>query len=136
MSKFARYFFWLPTAFALLLSRPTQAQSKPAAELIITNAKMWTVDTSHPRAQAVAECSATALLRSVRMLTSTFGAAQHQSDRCRRKAYSSGFQRRSRAFLSGGEQLDNVQLKDVANQQEFVRRIVEQARNTPKGEWI
>ena len=31
-----------------------KAQSKPAADLIIRNAKIWTVDNSHPTAQAVA----------------------------------------------------------------------------------
>jgi len=30
------------------------AQSKPAADLIITNAKIWTGDKAHPTAQAVA----------------------------------------------------------------------------------
>ncbi len=30
------------------------AQSKPAADLIIRNAKVWTVDKDHPTAQAVA----------------------------------------------------------------------------------
>ncbi len=30
------------------------AQSQPAADLIIRNAKIWTVDKSHPTAQAVA----------------------------------------------------------------------------------
>src|SRR5713101_5768968 len=30
------------------------AQSKPTADLIITNAKVWTVDKTHPAAQAVA----------------------------------------------------------------------------------
>src|SRR5258708_20772556 len=30
------------------------AQSKPAADLIIRDAKIWTVDSSHPEAEAVA----------------------------------------------------------------------------------
>ena len=30
------------------------AQSKPTADLIIKNAKVWTVDKTHPMAQAVA----------------------------------------------------------------------------------
>src|SRR5579885_2372899 len=30
------------------------AQTKPAADLIITNAKVWTGDDAHPKAQAVA----------------------------------------------------------------------------------
>jgi hypothetical protein len=46
MPNFARHFSWIFTAFALLLPRPAQAQSKPAADLIITNAKIWTVDPS------------------------------------------------------------------------------------------
>jgi predicted amidohydrolase YtcJ len=39
-------------------------------------------------------------------------------------------------FVSGGQQLDNVQLKDVTNPQEFARLIGERARITPKGEWV
>jgi predicted amidohydrolase YtcJ len=39
-------------------------------------------------------------------------------------------------FVSGGAQLDSVQLNDVTNTEEFVRRIAEQAKKTPKGEWI
>src|SRR2546430_7602336 len=37
-----------------IFSPPAAAQSRPAADLIITNAKVWTVDTSNPAAQAVA----------------------------------------------------------------------------------
>ncbi len=39
-------------------------------------------------------------------------------------------------FVSGGLQLDSVQLNDVASLEEFVRRIAERAKKTPKGEWI
>jgi hypothetical protein len=38
----------------LVLPARNQVQSRPAADLIITNAKIWTVDTSLPTAQAVA----------------------------------------------------------------------------------
>lgn len=54
MANFARCFFWLLSTFVLLLPRSTESQSKPAADLIITNAKVWTVDESLPMAQAVA----------------------------------------------------------------------------------
>ncbi len=37
-----------------LLGSNLLAQSKPTADLIITNAKVWTVDKAHPTAQAVA----------------------------------------------------------------------------------
>jgi predicted amidohydrolase YtcJ len=39
-------------------------------------------------------------------------------------------------FVSGGMQLDNVQLNDAASPQEFARRIAERVKNTAKGEWI
>jgi predicted amidohydrolase YtcJ len=39
-------------------------------------------------------------------------------------------------FVSGGAQLDSVQLNDVTSPEEFVRRIAERAKKTPKGEWI
>ena len=39
-------------------------------------------------------------------------------------------------FVSGGLQLENVNLKDADSQQEFARRIGERAKTIPKGEWI
>ncbi len=39
-------------------------------------------------------------------------------------------------FVDGGRQLDNVNLKDAASPQEFARRIGEQARRLPRGDWI
>jgi hypothetical protein len=39
---------------ALLCASAVLAQAKPAADLIITNAKIWTVDKAHPQAEALA----------------------------------------------------------------------------------
>jgi predicted amidohydrolase YtcJ len=39
-------------------------------------------------------------------------------------------------FVSGGRQLDSIQLNDATTAQEFARRIGERAKVTPKGEWI
>ena len=43
-------------SFALLcmLADSSSAQTKPAADLLITHAKVWTVDASRPQAEAVA----------------------------------------------------------------------------------
>jgi predicted amidohydrolase YtcJ len=38
--------------------------------------------------------------------------------------------------MSGGSQLDNVQLNDATSPQEFARRIAQRAAKTPKGEWL
>src|SRR5258708_5630802 len=40
--------------FAFALPLYLRAQSQPAADLVIRNAKIWTVDKNHPTAQAVA----------------------------------------------------------------------------------
>lgn len=47
MNNFIAWLFLFLPMFAT-------AQPKPAADLIITNAKVWTVDKAHPTAQAVA----------------------------------------------------------------------------------
>jgi predicted amidohydrolase YtcJ len=39
-------------------------------------------------------------------------------------------------FVSGGAQLDNVQLNDATSAEEFARRIGERAKVTPNGTWI
>ncbi|PYX15814.1 MAG: amidohydrolase, partial [Acidobacteria bacterium] len=44
----------LISVLACIFSPTAAAQSRPAADLIITNAKVWTVDKSNPAAQAVA----------------------------------------------------------------------------------
>src|ERR1700730_3489593 len=41
-------------AFAVSCSPAVQAQAAPSADLIVSNAKIWTVDRSLPQAQAVA----------------------------------------------------------------------------------
>src|ERR1700745_1937334 len=44
----------LISVLSCIFSVTAAAQSRPAADLIITNAKIWTVDKSNPTAQAVA----------------------------------------------------------------------------------
>ena len=112
------------------------AQSKPAADLLITNAKIWTGDKAHPAAQGVAVIgdrivavgsnSDVEILRGPTTKTINAGG----------KLLVPGFNDAHVHFVDGGAQLDSVQLNDVTNTNEFVRRIAEQAKRTPKGEWI
>ncbi len=39
-------------------------------------------------------------------------------------------------FVDGGLSLDSVQLNDATSAAEFARRVGEQAKKTPKGEWV
>jgi predicted amidohydrolase YtcJ len=113
-----------------------QAQSKPTADLLITNAKVWTGDKAHPTAQAVAVLAdrivAVGSNADVEVL---HGRATKTID-ARGKLLLPGFNDAHVHFVDGGSQLDSVQLNDASSTGEFVRRIAEQAKKTATGEWI
>lgn len=120
----------------LVLAVPIQAQSKPAADLIITNAKIWTVDPSLPTAQAVAVLGDRIVAVGSDSDVGVWrGSRTHVID-ARGKLLLPGFNDAHVHFVSGGRQLDAIQLNDAVSPQEFARRIGERAKVTPKGEWI
>jgi predicted amidohydrolase YtcJ len=122
--------------FCVLLTTAALAQSKAVADLIITHANVRTMDEAHPRAQAVAvlgdriiAVGSDAEVEGLRWPdTRTIDAGG--------KLLLPGFNDAHVHFVSGGLQLDAVQLNDVTSMDEFVRRVAAQARKTPKGEWI
>jgi predicted amidohydrolase YtcJ len=111
-------------------------QSKPAAELIITNAKVWTVDKSHPTAEAVAVIGDRIVAVGSNAEVEVFRGAATKVIDARGKLLLPGFNDAHVHFVDGGLQLDSVQLNDAVSTDEFVRRIAEEAKKTPKGEWI
>jgi len=120
----------------LVLPEWNQAQSRPEADLIITDAKVWTVDKSLPMAQAVAVLGD----RIVAVGSSTdidtwHGPHTHLID-AGGKLLLPGFNDAHVHFVSGGKQLDSIQLNDASSPEEFARRIGDRAKVTPKGEWI
>jgi len=128
---------WLIVLVCCLAPREqSQAQSKPAADLIITNAKIWTVDKSLPMAQAVAVLGD--------RIVAVGSSADVDAWRGRNtyvidadgKLLLPGFNDAHVHFVSGGTQLDSIQLNDATSAQEFARRIHERAKVTVKGEWI
>jgi predicted amidohydrolase YtcJ len=123
-------------AQALFFALAGQAQSKPAADLIIINAKVWTVDKTHPRAEAVAVLGDRIVAVGPNAEVETWrGPRTHTIDAGGRLLLP-GFNDAHVHFITGGMQLDSVQLTDVASKEEFARRIGERAKVTPKGEWI
>ena len=121
---------------SLVLPQPSPAQSRPAADLIITNAKIWTVDASQPLAQAVAVLEDRIVAVGSNAAVDAWRGPNTKVIDAAGKLLLPGFNDAHVHFVSGGEQLDNVQLKDVTNPQEFARRIAERAKITPQGEWV
>jgi len=118
------------------LSVTAYSQSRPQADLIIRNARVWTVDKAHPRAQAVAVLGDRIVaVGSNAEVGAWRGPRTHVLD-AGGKLLLPGFNDAHVHFVSGGEQLGNVQLNDASSTAEFVRRIEEQAKKTPKGQWI
>jgi len=121
-------------SFVFAINMP--AQSKPSADLIITNAKVWTVDKAHPTAQAVAVIGDRIIaVGSNTEIDVLHGPGTKVID-ARGKLLLPGFNDTHVHFVVSGSRLDQIQLSDAASVEEFTRRIAERAKTTPKGEWI
>ena len=114
----------------------TCGQPKPSADLIVTNAKVWTVDKSHPEAQAVAVLADRIVGVGSNAEVDAWRGPNTRVNDAGGKLLLPGFNDAHVHFVSGGSQLDNVQLNDATSVEEFVRRIAERVKNTPKDEWI
>jgi len=112
------------------------AQSKLAADLIITNAQVWTVDKAHPTAQAVAILGDRIIAVGSNADVDALRGHDTKVVDAGGNLLLPGFNDAHVHFVSGGLQLESVQLNDATSKQEFVRRIAAQAKKTPKGEWI
>lgn len=121
---------------ALALGRAASAQTKPAADLIITNAKIWTVDKTRPQAEALAILRDRIVAVGSATEVDAWHGRQTKVIDAQGKLLLPGFNDAHVHFVDGGDHLQAVQLKDAASPEEFARRIGERGRTTPKGEWI
>jgi predicted amidohydrolase YtcJ len=107
-----------------------------AADLIIVNANVHTLDASHPLAEAVAvfgeRIVAVGSNEEIRRLA---GARTRVVD-ARGALVLPGFNDAHVHFLSGGFQLSSVDLRDADTPREFAERIRRFASRLPKGRWI
>ena len=108
----------------------------PAADLVITHARVWTVDSAHPEAQAVAVLGDRIAAVGTDAEIKAWRGPNTKVIDAKGKLMLPGFNDSHVHFVTGGSQLDNVQLNDATSVQEFIRRIAERAKTTPKGSWI
>src|SRR6266566_9617302 len=112
------------------------AQPKPTATLIITNAAVYTVDKQHPRAEAVAVIGDRIVAVGSRAEIDLWRGPQTKVIDAGGKLLLPGFNDAHVHFIQGGAQLVQVDLVDAASPEEFGKRIAAQVKKTPKGEWI
>lgn len=123
-------------AFLVLCTSFVAAQSNPAADLILTNAKVWTVDSAHPTAEAIAVIGDKIVaVGSSTEIDHWRGAATEIIDAGGRLVVP-GFNDSHVHFVDGSAQLTHVQLKDANSPEEFARRIGEYAKTLKSGEWV
>lgn len=115
---------------------PALAQSKPTADLIVTNAKIWTVDRKQPIAEAVAVMGERIIAVGSRADIDALRGPNTNVVDAGGKLLLPGFNDAHVHFVDGGIQLDAVQLNDATSPEEFARRVAEQVKKTAKGEWV
>ncbi|MGH9649508.1 MAG: amidohydrolase, partial [Terriglobales bacterium] len=118
-----------------LLAAPLHAQA-PAADLIITNAKVWTVDKARPEAQAIAILGDRIVAVGASAEVDAWRGSKTEVVDARGRRVLPGFNDSHVHFSAGGQQLDRINLKDATSADEFVRRIGEDVARTPAGEWV
>jgi predicted amidohydrolase YtcJ len=112
------------------------AQTKPAADLIIQNARVWTVDASLPEAEAVAVLGDRIVAVGSHRLVDAWRGPKTRVVDAAGKRLLPGFNDAHVHFTDGGLQLDSVELNDATSPQEFAHRIGERAARTAQGEWV
>lgn len=130
--RIPRYWIVLMVLFPALV----HAQQHPSADTIITNANVWTVDRNHPRAEAVAILNQRIAAVGTSPEMDAWRGPQTRIIDAGGKLLLPGFNDAHVHFVSGGFQLDQVQLTDAKTKDEFTKRIAAQAKKLKKGEWI
>ena len=118
------------------LVAPAAAQERPAADLIVTNAKIYTVDKNQPKAEAVAVLGDRIVGVGTSAAMDAWRGPETRMIDAGGKLLLPGFNDAHLHFISGGLQLDSVKLNDAGSPEEFARRIAERAKITRRGEWI
>jgi len=105
------------------------------ADVVFINGKLWTVDEKRPAAEAVAVLGDKILAVGSTAEMEKFVGSQTKVIDLQGKRMLPGFIDSHTHFMTGGFQLQSVDLRFTKNEKEFARIIVERAAKRP-GKWI
>jgi predicted amidohydrolase YtcJ len=121
---------------AVLAGPVVMAEPRPAADLIVYDARIFTVNPAQPEAAAVAVLNGRiAAVGSDAAILRWRGADTRVIDAHGRRVLP-GFNDAHVHLLDGGDALASVQLNDATSVQEFARRVGAFAAGLPSGEWL
>ena len=106
------------------------------ADLIITNATIWTGNENQPWAEAMAIAADTIISIGSMQKISIFAGKETDVKDLSGKFVTPGFIDSHVHFITGGFNLNSVQLRDAKTPEEFKQRIEDYAKTVPKGSWI
>ncbi len=112
------------------------ADSRPAADLIIHNAHIWTVNPKQPEADALAVLDGRFVAVGGEAAVMRWQGLRTRIIDAKGNRLLPGFNDAHVHFSDGGASLSSVQLVNVSSLKEFVQRIADFAAHAPKGEWI
>jgi predicted amidohydrolase YtcJ len=120
----------------LALGVLTGARTTPSADLVITNAVIWTGEPTQPEAQALAVLGDRIVaIGSNAAMHAWQGKQTHVVD-AQGQRLIPGFNDAHVHFSDGGASLDAVQLNDATSADDFKKRIAAYALTRPAGQWI
>src|SRR3954467_15369265 len=111
------------------------AQAHPEADLVITNAKVWTVDSNHPTADGIAIVGDRIVAVGSAADIDAWRGSETRVIDAGGHLVVPGFNDAHVHFVEGGMQLDSVDLRDAATPVEFRDRIARRASRYPT-EWV
>lgn len=112
------------------------ARAQTSADLIVTNAAIWTADAGQPTAEAVAVIGERIVFVGTARDVEAWRGPETTVIDAGGKRVLPGFNDSHVHLVQAGEQLTSVHLKDAETPVEFRRRIAEHAASLPDGEWI
>ncbi|MBI4419926.1 MAG: amidohydrolase [Gemmatimonadetes bacterium] len=123
-----------PLPFSLF--PPFLASQQPSADLVVTNAKIYTVDASRPHAEALAvRGGRVVFVGDARGAQALVGPNTEKWD-LRGKTVVPGIVDAHAHLLGFGGALRNVDLVGTKSYDEVVARVVERAKTVPPGDWV
>jgi len=119
-----------------LLSAGCRTAPHPTADLVVTGGRVWTGVAAAPQAESVAVVGDRIVAVGSAADVDPWRGPKTQVIEARGRLVLPGFNDAHVHFVSGGLQLDSVDLRDATGPEEFARRIVERAKTLPPGEWV
>jgi len=126
--------------YLLLLIAGLMIRCQPSttmnADLVITNATIWTGNPSQPSARALAVAGDTILAIGNRSKIEKYIGDSTVVLDLNQQFVTPGFIDSHVHFVTGGFRLSSVQLRDATSPEEFIQRITDFAANVEPGTWI